>query len=220
MMDFDLARRHMVDSQVLPNRVTDPDIIDAMATVPREMFVPDDRRSLAYCDEAVEIGNGRYLMEPMIVGRLLQSAGVKHTDLALAVGAGTGYLPAVLSRVAETVVVVEADSDLAAKAVKNLTALGIDNTAVLEGNLSEGYPKQGPYDVIVFDGAVPAIPHDIGKQLGEGGRMVAIVGGAAPGHPGHAMLTTRFHGALSSRQLFDAGTPLLPGFDTPKTFQF
>ncbi len=220
MMDFALARRHMVDSQVLPNRVTDPDLIDALATIPRENFVPEERRSLAYCDEAVDIGNGRFLMEPMIVGRLLQSADVKPTDLTLCIGAATGYLPAILSHVAETVVVVESDKALAATAAENLAQLGIDNVAIMEGNLADGYPKQAPYDFIVFDGAVPEVPHEIGEQLGEGGRMIAIVGGTEPGQPGRAMLTTRFHGALSSRQVFDAGTPLLPGFEKPSTFSF
>jgi len=220
MMDFALARRHMVDSQVLPNKVTDTTLIDALATVPREIFLPERRQSFAYCDEAIEIDNGRYLMEPMIVGRMLQTAGVSADDLALCVGAGTGYLPAILAHVAETVVVVEPDKALADTAARNLSELGIDNVAIMEGRLADGYPEQAPYDVIVFDGGVPTVPHAIGEQLGDGGRMVVVVGGAEPGHPGRVMLTTRFHGALSSRQVFDAGTPLLPGFETPTSFRF
>lgn len=220
MMDYAVARRHMIDSQILPNKVTDPAIIDALATVPRELFVPEERRTLAYCDEAIGVGAERYLMEPMIVGRLLQSTEVTDTDLALCVGAGTGYLPAVLSRVVETVVVAEPDSALRDTAAANLGELGIDNVAIMEGSLQEGYPEQAPYDVILFDGAVPSVPTAIAQQLGEGGRLAVIVGGEQPGQLGRAMITTRFHGALSTRHLFDAGTPMLPGFEAPPSFRF
>ena len=218
-MDFELARRHMVDSQILPNKVTDPHLIDAMSELPREAFVPDARKSLAYCDEAIEVAPGRYLMEPMVVGRLLETVAAKPGDVALVIGASTGYLAALLSRLADTVVVVESDPSLAKAASATLADLGIDNAVVMEAPLGEGYPKQAPYDIIVFDGAVPQVPEGIAQQLSENGRLVAIVGGDT-GLPGRAMLTTRFNGALSSRHLFDAGTPTLPGFDVPDGFTF
>lgn len=218
-MDFELARRHMVDSQILPNKVTAPVLIEAMSDLPREAFVPDALKTLAYCDEAVEVAPGRYLMEPMIAGRMLEAAGAKPGDVALVIGAATGYLAALLSRMADTVVVVEADPQLAQASAATLTELGIDNAVMMEAPLNEGYPKQAPYDVIVFDGAVPRIPEGIAQQLAENGRLVAVVGGDT-GLPGHTMLTTRFHGALSSRHLFDAGTPPLPGFEQPTGFTF
>ncbi|MEQ8664219.1 MAG: protein-L-isoaspartate O-methyltransferase [Rhodospirillales bacterium] len=218
-MDFELARRHMVDSQVLPNKVTDPALIEAMSDVPREAFVPDSRKSLAYCDEAIEVAPGRFLMEPMVAARLLESVGAKDGDVALVIGAATGYLAALLSRMVDTVVVVESDSGLAAATAATLTNLGIDNAVVMENQMNDGYPKQAPYDVIVFDGSVSQVPEGIAQQLAENGRLVAVVGGTA-GVPGRAMLTTRFHGALSSRHLFDAGTPALPGFEQPASFTF
>lgn len=219
MMDYEIARRHMVDSQILPNRVTDPALIAALSDVPREAFVPEDRRSLSYCDEALEIAPGRFLMEPMIAGRLLQSVDADKSDVALVIGAASGYLAAVLSRLVDTVVVVESDAALSAMASKILGDLGIDNVVIMEGALTEGYPKQAPYDVIVFDGAVPEVPDGIANQLAEGGRLIAVVGGGN-GVPGRVMLTTRFHGALSSRHVFDAGTPALPGFERAEAFTF
>jgi len=219
MMDFEVARRHMVDSQILPNRVTDPALIDAIAETPREVFLPDNLRSLAYCDEALEVTNGRHLMEPMIAGRLLQCVNASKDDVALLIGASTGYLAAVMSRITDTVVVVEQDKDLVAKAGQAMEELGIDNVVIMEGALNAGFPNQAPYDVIVFDGAVPSIPEGIAEQLSEGGRLIAITGGSN-GVPGRAMLTTRFHGALSTRHVFDAGTPPLPGFEHDAGFTF
>lgn len=219
MMDYEVARRHMVDSQILPNRVTDPDLIDAIAEIPREAFLPEAIRSLAYCDEALAIGNGRYLMEPMVAARLLQSVETRSSDVVLLVGASTGYLAALVARVADTVVVVEEDKELAANAAKAMEDLGIDNVVFVDGPLNQGYGNQAPYDVIVFDGSVPSVPDSIADQLGEGGRLIAITGGSV-GVPGRAMLTTRFHGALSTRHVFDAGTPPLPGFSTETGFSF
>ena len=218
-MDFEVARRHMVDSQILPNRVTDPDLIDAIAETPREVFLPENLRSLAYCDEALEVADGRHLMEPMIAGRLLQSVNADKSDVALLVGASTGYLATILSRIVDTVVVVEDNKDLAAKAEAAMEELGIDNVVIMDAPLNRGFPDQAPYDVIVFDGSVPTVPTSIAEQLGEGGRLIAVTGGGI-GIPGRAMLTTRFRGALSTRHVFDAGTPVLPGFDLPSGFSF
>ena len=143
-MDYAKARRHMVDSQILPNRVTDPRIIAAMESLPREAFVPEDRKGVAYVDEAIPVGNGRHLMEPMVVARLLQTAEPNEDDVALVVGSATGYTAAVLAKMISAVVVVESDAGLVAQASSTLSELGIDNVAVMEGALSEGYPKQAP----------------------------------------------------------------------------
>ena len=220
-MDYAKARRHMVDSQILPNRVTDPRIIAAMESLPRESFVPEDRKSVAYVDEAIPVGNGRHLMEPMIVARLLQTAEPNDDDVALVVGSATGYTAAVLSKMTSAVVVVvESDAALAAQASTTLSELGIDNVAVMEGSLSEGYPKQAPYDLIIFDGAVAEVPQSIQAQLAEGGRLVAVVGGLSHGMLGSAVVMSNFHGAVSARAVFEAGTPPLPGFTADQAFSF
>lgn len=219
-MDYAAARKHMVDSQILPNRVTDERVVEAMSRIPREVFVPERAKGFAYVDEAIDIGNGRYLMEPMLVARLLQAADTRSSDVALAIGCGTGYAAAILGRLVDTVVVVESDADLAARAGETLSDLGIDNVAIMNGPLAEGWPKQAPYDVIYVDGAVPEVPDAIQGQLGEGGRLVAIIGGTTPGVTGKGTLFTRYHGVISRLQVFDGGTPPLPGFEPKRQFTF
>jgi protein-L-isoaspartate(D-aspartate) O-methyltransferase len=218
-MDFAAARRNMIDCQVLPNRVTDDRVIDAMAELPREVFVPQEKQTIAYVDEALSVGGGRYLMEPMITARLLQTARIGPEDVVLCIGCGTGYAAALLSKLANTVVVVESDKALAKQAEETLSKLGIDTVAVIGGKMANGYPKQAPYDVIFFDGAVPSVPEKIEKQLADGGRLVAVC--SEPGSAiGRAVLATRFGDVVSQRDLFDAGTPELPGFELEEAFTF
>ena len=216
-MDYVAARQNMVDCQILPNRVVDQRIIDALLKIPRERFVPDHLTGIAYIDEVVPLGDQRYVMEAMVVARLLQTADLNATDVALSIGCGTGYATAVLAQVVDTVVAVESNKGLAQKASENLAAIGLDNVAVVEGILEEGNVEQGPYDVIFFDGAVHTVPHAICEQLAERGRLVAIVAGE---RIGTAYLYSRFGGVISKRNVFDAGTPLLPGFGLRKAFAF
>ena len=216
-MDFAAARRNMVDCQILPNRVTDQRLIEALGTVPREAFVTTKFKGVAYVDEAIPLSGGRYLMEPLVTARLIQAAEPKAQDLALVIGCGTGYGAAVLSHLAGTVVAVESDGGLAKEANQILSGLGMDTVAVMEGHLEKGYRKQAPYDVIFFDGAVADVPEAISSQLAEGGRLVAVVAGESVDG---ARLVTRYQGELSSRQVFDTGTPSLPGFERKATFVF
>ena len=216
-MDFAAARQNMVECQVRPNQVTDQRLLDALSDIPREAFVPKFRQGIAYVDEAVAIADGRYMMEPMILGRLLQTAQVTADAVVLDIGCGSGYSAAVLSRLASTVVALECDPALAALATETLSGLGIDTVAVVEGPLEAGYAKQGPYDVILFDGAVDAIPDVIRDQIADGGRLVGIVD---DGSLGKGTILANYAGVFSSRQIFDAGTPALPGFEAAPAFQF
>ena len=217
-MDFVATRRTMVDCQILPNRVTDDRLIDAMLELPREQFVPGPRKSLAYVDEAIDLGDGRYLMEPMVAARLLQELQLKSTDVALSIGCGSGYNVALLGKIVDTVVAVESDSGMVHQATKNLADLGIDNVAVMEGPLNAGAAKQAPYDVIFFDGAVSEIPKAISDQLAEEGRLIAMVRKAGGLCRAHYM--QRNHGVVSGHDVFDASTPELPGFAREAAFQF
>lgn len=218
-MDYALARSNMVASQLRPNQVTDERILAAMAALPRESFVPRHLKGIAYVDEAVPIGHGRHLMEPMVLGRLLQAAELRPTGMALLIGCGTGYTAAVLARVGSTVVAVESEPKFVRQANALLSELEITTVAVVEGPLEKGYPDQAPYDAIVFDGAVAEIPPAIADQLAERGRLVAVVsraGGRAG--MGRATLAIRYGGTLSRVELFDAGTPWLPAFQPKPTF--
>ena len=216
-MDFAAARQNMVDCQILPNRVDDQRIVEALLKIPREKFVPDNLTGIAYVDEIVPLGGQRYVMEAMVVARLLQTAALNAEDVALSIGCGTGYATAVLAQIVDTVVAVEPDKGLAQKANENLAAIGLDNVAVVEGKLEDGNIDQAPYNVIFFDGAVQTVPDAICDQLAEGGRLVAIVAGE---RVGTAYLYSRFGGVISKREVFDAGTPLLPGFGKQKAFVF
>ncbi len=216
-MNFAAARHNMVESQLRPNRVTDADLLAAFGAVPREMFVPDALRSVAYVDDDIEIAADRWLMEPMVLGRLLQAAEPRHEDIALVIGAGTGYSCSVLARLVNTVVALEVDRSLAAAAGRILGELSIDNVVVLEGRLAEGHPHQAPYDLILIDGAVQGVPEAIERQLAEGGRLVSVV---RAGPVGHATLATRNGGVVSRRVLFDAAVSMLPGFAREPGFVF
>ena len=221
-MDYRAVRQNMVENQIRPNRVTDAAVIAAMADVPREMFVPDDVAGIAYVDEAAPLGDGRYLMEPLLLARILQGAQISADDVVLSIGCGTGYAAAVLAKVAKAVVAVEVNNELAEKAGALMVELGIDNAVVIEDTLADGYAKQAPYDAIVFCGAVEEVPDAVLDQLAEGGRLVSVVApaGQSGAAMGKAVVMQKFGAAVSSVELFDAGTPLLPGFSKEKAFEF
>jgi protein-L-isoaspartate(D-aspartate) O-methyltransferase len=216
---FEQARENMVESQLRPNKVTDGALLEAVRKIPREQFVPRHLQSVAYVDEDVPLGNGRYLREPVIVARLIQEAGVLKDDIVLDIGCNTGYSTAVLGHLAGTVVALEAEDQLADEAEKLLHDLDICNVVVVrQKDLREGYAQQGPYDVIFINGSVPAVPARIKAQLADGGRLVTVI--SESGHMGVATLITRNGDSFSSRALFDAATPTLKGFEAAKTFVF
>lgn len=211
------ARRHMVACQLLPNQITDARIVSAMGAIPRERFVPDAYRGVAYVDEDIAVGAGRYLMEPMVLAKLLQAAEILPADVILDVGCATGYSTAVLAKLGNTVVGLESDGDLAGRATENLTGLGIDNAVVVEGELPKGLPGQGPFDAILFQGSVEVMPEAILAQLAIGGRLVAVV---REHDVGRATLWRRLDDGVAKRALFDAAVPLLPGFAHAPQFVF
>lgn len=217
-MDYAAARSNMVDSQLRTNKVTDREVVEAFETVPRELFVPDHLRGIAYVDEDLPIGNGRYLVEPMVLARLLQAAEIEPSDIVLDVGCGAGYSTAVLSRLAGTVVGLEGDPALAAQAGERLARQEIDNAVVVEGDPRGGYAKQAPYNVIVIAGAVADLPASLTDQLAEGGRLVTVK--LDDSGVGRAMIARLEGGVLSDRMLFDASTPVLAGFEKKPSFAF
>jgi len=209
----------MVESQLRPNKVTDAPLLEALRNVPREKFVPRHLQGVAYVDEDVPLGNGRYLREPVIVARLIQEAGIRKNDIVLDIGCNTGYSTAIMGHLAGTVVGLEVDNTLAQEADKLLHDLDICNAVVVQQKtLTEGYAQQGPYDVILINGSIPAIPEGIKAQLAEGGRLVTVV--STHGHMGSAVLVVRNGAHYSTRVLFDAATPTLVGFEAHKSFSF
>jgi protein-L-isoaspartate(D-aspartate) O-methyltransferase len=212
------ARAKMIDCQLRPNKVTDERIIDAFARLQRELFVPEHLRGVAYVDEHLPLGKDRYLMEPMVAARLLQAAMPDRKDTALVVGAGVGYEAALLALLVRSVVALEEDAELARLGRAAVVDHRIASVSYVEEPLSAGHRQRAPYDVILFGGAVAAIPSEIAAQLSEGGRVAAVL---RPGQGvGRATLTTRAGGVLAQRVIFDAATPLLPGFVPKPAFVF
>ena len=216
--DYTAARINMVEGQLRPNRLTDLRAVDAFLAVPRELFVPKALRGIAYVDEEIQVAPGRWLMEPMVLSRLIQELAIGAGDVVLDVGCASGYSSAVAGRMAGTVVALESDRDLAQTATRNLQAAGIDNALVMEGPLEAGWPKQAPYDVILLNGAVAEVPKALLDQLGEGGRLGAVV--APDGRLGQARLFQKLDGVVSSRVVFDASARILPGFEPRAGFVF
>ncbi len=213
MTDFAAARINMVENQVRCNAVTDPGVVAAMSQVPREQFVPATSVSIAYMDQDLDLGHGRYLMQPRTFAKLCQAAAISGNDVVLDVGCATGYSSAVLARIAERVVALEQDAALAQTASANLSGI----VSVVTGPLSDGVADQGPYDVIFLNGAIPAKPEKLCNQLAEGGRLVAILG---DGTVGRAYVYVRSSDSVTYRVIFDALAQPLPGFDVAQTFVF
>lgn len=217
-MDYAAARTNMVENQIRTNRVLDPEVTRALAEIPRERFVPKPMRGFAYVDDDLDVGGGRFLIEPLVLARLLAEARIKPTDVVLNIGDASGYATAVIARLAQTVVALECDGEWAGHATQALNELGIDNVAVVQGALEKGYPAQAPYDVIVIAGAVADLPAELCRQLSDGGRLVTVVN-TSPGL-GKGTLVVRVGDTWGRRVLFDAATPVLPGFQVKPKFQF
>ncbi len=211
----------MVDGQVRPSDVTDLRIIDAMLALPREAFVPESQRPLAYLDLDLDVSEGasakRFLIKPAVTAKMLQAADIKNTDNVLVAGCATGYMAALVAKLAGRVTATTSDPALAAKAREILTRLGFGNVTVVVAPAAEGYPADAPYDVIVLQGATEVAPDRLYGQLKEGGRLVGVF---ATTQPPRAMVVTRSCGDFGYRTLFDAVVPVLPGLERLPAFVF
>lgn len=217
-MDFEAARVKMVDNQIRTTDVTSHEILRAFLQVPREEFLPASRRPLAYLDDDIPLGDGRFVMEPSPLAKLLQLAGVDKDDVVLDVGCNTGYSSAILSHLAGSVVALEEDSALAAAATDNLARLDYVTCAVVENTLVEGCRAEAPYDVIVFQGAVETLPETFFDQMKAGGRMVVVLG---VGNAAGAMLYVKDEeGVVSERFAFNCSVKPLPSFRRKAEFVF
>ena len=208
--NFVAARQAMVDSQLRPVGVNDPAVIEAMSAVPREKFVPDEQKPLAYVDRSIPLGDGRALPAPAVLGRLLTALAALRGERALVVGASTGYSAAILAKIGLKVTALESSAALAAIARGN----GVE---AVEGPFAKGHGKASSYDLILIDGAVEQIPDTLVDQLVEGGRI-----GGAIVEQGitRLFIGRRVGGGFGFQPIADASTPVLPGFERPKAFTF
>lgn len=215
MTEFATRRRMMVDTQVRPSDVTKFPIIDAMLTVARETFLPEALQEAAYTGENLSLGDGRVLLEARTLAKMLDALDVTGDELVMDIGCAYGYSSAVLARLAEAVVAVEEDTEMAEEAQTLLSAAGADNVVVHTGSLAEGAGEHGPYDVILLQGGVGSLPHAITDQLKEGGRIACIF---VEGALGIVRIGYKSGGIVSWRFDFNAGAPVLPGFEKETAF--
>lgn len=222
-IDFELARTRMVDNQIRTTDVTSHPVLQAFLSVAREDFVPANLRELAYIDDDIRILSGqdgapdRFLMEPSPLAKLLQLADVGKDDVVLEIGCGTGYVSALLSLLADSVVALESDPALAETAAESLSTLGYDNVAVVTGALAQGYKPEAPYDVIFVGGSVQQLPSALFDQLRDGGRLVVVEG---YGNASKAKLYVSEGGNTSARRGFNTSVKPLPGFEKAAQFVF
>lgn len=210
-LDYAPARANMVDSQLRPNKVTDPRLLAAFRSVPRERFVPQERAALAYADEDIRLAGGRVLMQPMVLARLLQALAPQSGERALVIGAGAGYSAAILAQLGLSVIALEDDAALPMKAASAAIS-------PVSGPLTAGWPAAAPYDVILIDGGITALPDAITAQIAPAkGRLGTVL---HDGPVAQAVLVQVFAGRPAITKLFDCATPVLPGFRRAPGFVF
>ncbi|WP_299788758.1 protein-L-isoaspartate O-methyltransferase [uncultured Marivita sp.] len=215
MTDFAARRIMMVDTQVRPSDVTKFPIIDAMLSVPRELYVPREQTEAAYISENITIAPGRVLLEPRTLAKLLDALNVSGDELVLDIGAGYGYSSAVVARMAEAVIAVEEDETIAAEAQAILSDQGADNVVIHVGPLTEGAAQHGPYDAILIEGAVEQVPQALIDQIKDGGRIGCVF---MEGALGVVRIGHKIDGEMSWRFAFNASAPVLPGFAKETAF--
>jgi protein-L-isoaspartate(D-aspartate) O-methyltransferase len=217
MTDYSAARTAMVDCQVRPSDVTKFPIIEALLSVPREAYVPAGKKAVAYAGDHITLTAGRALLDARTFAKMLDAVNIRPTDMVLDLGSGLGYSSAILSRLAEVVVAVEEDPQMAASAAETLMDASADNVLVTNAPLATGDAKHGPYDVVITQGAIEELPDAIADQIKDGGRIVSIV---TKDNHGQCRIGLKSGGTIAWRYAFDATAPILPGFEASPEFTF
>ncbi|MDG1997400.1 MAG: protein-L-isoaspartate O-methyltransferase [Emcibacteraceae bacterium] len=210
-------RRHMIDGHLLPNNVTDQNVIDAIEQVNRVAFVPAGSKGVAYIDKSIKISDERFMMEPLTLAKMLSAADIKPTELALDIAPNTGYSSAILSMLVDAVVAIEEDKALADLACENLASQDCDNVAVINSDHKDGLAKQGPYDLIFINGMIDEVPQALLDQLNSGGRILCVLNQDGFGR---AALITYNDNIMGTRIVFDTSAPRLKGFEKATQFVF
>jgi protein-L-isoaspartate(D-aspartate) O-methyltransferase len=217
-MDFVKMRQVMVDTQIRPNDVTDPEIVSAFLHTPREAFVPRSEQSIAYAEYEIETSDDRALWTPRDISKMIKALEPDPSDIALVIGAGAGYETAILSRLCETVIALEEDETLVDELTARFGSLGIDRAVAVQGNLHEGLADQGPFDIILVCGLIEQAPEPWFNQLADGGRLGAAV--PVGRDLARARIWRRSGDIVAHREVFDCCPPRLPGFEKPRSFVF
>ena len=217
-MNIEQARFNMIEQQIRPWDVLDPQVLDLLFVVKREDFAPPAYRNLAFADMEIPLGSGQMMLAPKIEAKMLQELGLKKTDKILEIGTGSGYMAALLAARAEHVVTVECRPALADIARQNLERAGVANVTVELGDGANGWAQRGPYDAIVVSGSVPAVPAALLKQLRVGGRLAVVVGEAPVMEA--QLITCTADGIYNTINLFETVVPALDGTPAKDGFSF
>jgi len=217
MTDFATVREAMVDGQVRPSDVTLYPVIEAMLTIPREDYVPDALREVAYIGDHIPLAPRRVVLDARVMAKMLETLAIQPNELVLDVGAGLGLSSALIAHLSEAVIALESDEHMAKEAEALLSSHDVDNAIVENGPLHEGAAKHGPYDVIIIEGGVGEVPQALIDQLKTGGRMAAIM---MDGALGRCLLGLKSERGMDWRWSFDASAPVLPGFEKQTIFAF
>ena len=218
-MQFATLRKAMVDSQIRPNKVIDDQVIEAFATIPRELFVSRQMQDLAYIDEDIHLSGGRFIIEAMVMARMIQALSLKPSDNVMCIGAGTGYGAAILSSLVSSVIAIETRINMVEKAQQIVAGLDIGNVAVVKSRLQEGYPSEAPYQGIIIEGGVEFVPQTLFDQLSDGGHVVSVHRPRGR-DVGEATLWHKSNKHVTSKGLFTAQIPLLDEFKLKPKFVF
>ena len=217
-MNIEQARFNMIEQQIRTWEVLDPDVLSLLSIVKREDFVPEAHRSMAFVDTQVPLPHGQFMLEPKVEARLLQELGVHRHERVLEIGAGSGYMAALLAHRAQHVTTLEIDPELAMLATENLRKAWVMNASVIGADGSRPLPVEGPFDVIVLSGSVSEVPRSLLGQLKAGGRLVGVVGQLPIMRA--TLMTRGPEAGYSSVELFDTVAPRLSGFGEPSRFIF
>jgi protein-L-isoaspartate(D-aspartate) O-methyltransferase len=216
---IEIARHNMVEQQIRPWDVLDPNVLAALYQIKREAFVPASQQHLAFFDMDTPLVDGQVMLSPKLQARLVQELNLEPEDQVLEIGTGTGYTAALISQLAHTVTTIESNANLAAQAKANLAKAGIQNVVIMEGDgLAEnGLWHRQQFDAILISGSLPSVPDHLFEMLKPNGRLVAIVG-----QPPimQAIVYTKQGTSIAETSLFDTVAPMLLGASVPSSFSF
>lgn len=219
MIDYKKLRHTMVETQLHPSNITDPDLLEAFLNIPREVFVTDPmKKPLAYLDAHLKMSNGGFMLSPLLVAKILQAADISRGDAVLVIG-GTGYMAAIAGYLGATVFILNNDSVFAERTGKIFTEIKQDSVIFVEGDMTKGWQKEAPYNVILFSGGITHLDKDLADQMDNGGKIIAPMN-QPDGKSGTVRLWEKWHHHVASRDVFDAYAPPLKGFAEVKQFQF
>ena len=217
--DLEQARFNMIEQQIRPAEVLDPKVLEVISNTPREDFVPEDYRSLAFCDTCIPLANDQEMMKPILEGRVLQALSILKTDKVLEIGTGSGYLTALLAKLAKEVVTIEIVPELSQAAEEKLAQHNLmDNITVVVGDAAEGWAERAPYDVIAVTGSMPILSESLKTQLTIGGRLLAIIG-IEPAMS-VSLITRIGEDQWNQESLFETVVPPLKNTQQPQQFVF